>query len=136
VASNQNPGAIPADDENLSETFDEAKSPAQADQRRPDRHKADTDSVKPVDEAIDGNIGERFGEAVHADTAMRRREVAAKQAQPAGPPVASKQTSRRMPDKVETDGQDTSVHRDDKLDEAIDETFPASDPPAVRPGEG
>jgi hypothetical protein len=134
MASHRNSDAAPADDQAFSEAFDEDKSPTSADQRRPDRDKADADApVQPVDAALDGDTGERFGETVHDEEPMRRREVAADQARSDGIPTGPK-PDKRAPDDPEADEDDT-LDPDEKIDEAMEETFPASDPPPVRPGE-
>lgn len=137
MASHRSPDAAPADDQAFSEAFDEDKSPKDADQRRPDREKADADGpVQPVDEAIDGDMGERFGETVHEDGPMRRREVAADQARSDGIPTGPRPGKRRAPDDPDANGHGgDTLDKDEKIDEAMDETFPASDPPPVRPGE-
>lgn len=137
MASHRSTEAAPADDQAFSEAFDEDKSPSEADQRRPDRLKADADTpVEPVDEAIDGDTGERFGETVHEDEPMRRREVAADRARSDGIPTGPKLDRRRPPDDPDAaDSDDDTLDEDEKIDEAMDKTFPASDPPPVRPGE-
>ena len=138
MASHRNSDAAPADDQAFSEAFDEDKSPNGADQRRPDRDKADADApVQPVDAALDGDTGERFGETVNEDEPMRRREVAADQARSDGIPTKPKGDVEPgvEPSDAEEGGDDT-LDPDEKIDEAMDETFPASDPPPIRPGEG
>ncbi len=134
MGSHRNPDAAPADDQAFSEAFDEDKADTSADQQRPDRAKADEDApIKSVDTAIDGDTGERFGETVHDEEPLRRREVAADQARSDGIPAKPK-------DEVEIDekpskSDDDTLDPDEKIDEAMDETFPASDPPPIRPGE-
>jgi hypothetical protein len=135
MASHRSPDA-PADDQAFSEAFDEDKSPTDADQRRPDRDKADADApVQPVDEALDGDTGERFGETVHEGEPMRRREVAADQARSDGIPAGPKPENRREPDDPDEAEDGETLDEDEKIDEAMEETFPASDPPPIRPGE-
>lgn len=143
MASHRSTDAAPADDQAFSEAFDEDKAETPADQRRPDREKADLDEpVKTVDEALDGDSGERFGELVHDEEPLRRREVAADQASADGiPTVAKDDADPESGASTDEDGeagdsdQGDTLDPDEKIDEAMDETFPASDPPPIRPGE-
>ncbi len=43
----------------------------------------------------------------------------------------SAETSRALPSQLEEVAPTTSIHKSDLLDEGLDESFPASDPPAV-----
>ena len=137
MASHRSPDDAPADDQAFSETFDEDKADTAADQQRPDREKADQDGpATSVDDAIDGDAGERFGELVHDEEPLRRREAAADQARSDAIPVKPKEEARSG-DAAQTPDEDadTTLDPDEKIDEAMEETFPASDPPPIRPGE-
>ena len=137
MASHRSSDSAPADDQSFSEAFDEDKTDKAVDQRRPDRDKADEDGpVKSVDEAVDGDSGERFGELVHDEEPMRRREAAADQARSDGIPTKPKDEADTDPAQSDAEtGDDDTLDPDEKIDEAMDETFPASDPPPIRPGE-
>ena len=137
MASHRNADDAPADDQAFSETFDEDKADTAADQQRPDREKADQDApARSVDDAIDGDTGERFGELVNDEEPLRRREAAADQARSDAIPVKPKEEVRSG-DAAHTPAEDadTTLDPDEKIDEAMEETFPASDPPPIRPGE-
>ena len=136
MASHHSPDAAPADDQAFSEAFDEDKTEKAVDQRRPDRDKADRDApVKSVDDALDGDSGERFGELVHDEEPMRRREAAADQARSDSIPTKPKDRVYPEGGGQSEDEEEGTLDPDEKIDEAMDETFPASDPPPIRPGE-
>lgn len=138
MASHRSPESAPADDQAFSESFDEDKTGSAADQRRPDRDKADG-PVQPLDMALDGAQSERFGETVNDEQPLRRRESAADQARDDGLPSGPKPEGVRPPDDPEdakdSDEDGDTQDPDEKIDEAMEESFPASDPPPVRPGE-
>lgn len=129
MAAHRSTDAAPADDQAFSEAFDEDKSATPVDQRRPDRRKADADTaVSPLDHALDGSAGERFGETVLKDAAG---DDAAD-----GAPAAPNRPGVRAPDDPDEAGEDDgTLDPDEKVDEGVEESFPASDPPAIRPGE-
>lgn len=136
MASHRNSDSAPADDQAFSEAFDEDKSGKDGDQRRPDSDKADGETVQPLDEALDGAQAERLGETVHEDEPMRRREIAADQAAADGMPSGPKPEGVHAPDDPDDPDEKGRVQdKDEKIDEAMDESFPASDPPPIRPGE-
>jgi hypothetical protein len=157
MASHRSTDAAPADDQAFAEAFDEDKTATDAEIGRPDRDKEDS-RVQPVDRGLTGARGERFGETVRAEGDApghapddetgdaRRRQSGAWEAgeddviEPNGP--ASERS--RYPagtDVKHTSGQtepqkkDGAIDDDARLDEAMKESFPASDPPPVRPGE-
>lgn len=125
----------PADDQVEAEVFDEDKHLNRDDQRRP--YSGDPGAEKtPVDEAIPGGRGERFGEQLPRGTerADALDEVAAEQ--------------ERLEEKLHKEGQKESgksgkktpekdegtMSDQEKVDEAMKETFPASDSPSFTPG--
>ncbi|MEQ8433895.1 MAG: hypothetical protein RIA71_06610 [Oceanicaulis sp.] len=155
MASHRSTDAAPADDQAFAEAFDEDKHANEAEIGRPDRDKEDS-RVQPVDRGLDGARGERFGETVRAegdapgredeDEDERRRQSGAEEAseddliEPNGP--ATKRPRKPTDTDVKhTPGQtapkkkDGETDQDKRLDEAMKESFPASDPPPVRPGE-
>lgn len=156
MASHRSTEAAPADDQAFAEAFDEDKTATDAEIGRPDRDKEDS-RVQPVDQAMTGARGERFGEAVRAegdspgrsgesDEDEDRRRSGAEEAseddliEPNGP--ATKRPRKPTDTDVKhTPGQtapkkkDGEMDEDERLDEAMKESFPASDPPPVRPGE-
>lgn len=168
MVSHQDIDHAPGDDQTSSEAFDEDKHASAAEISRPDRDKADG-RVLPLDEALNGARGERFGEAVSAeggasgtdserpDRDAGRREHAADEAaeddliapngpksEPSPPATGSGQRpggtapDKRPDTKPGANPQkpdDGVTDEEERLDEAIEESFPASDPPPVRPGE-
>ena len=124
MASHSNSDTAPADTQASSEVFDETKSVDRKGQLRPDDAKLGDQTV-PVDQALDGGRGERFGEKVAQDSAGRlgaREDTVERVAD------ADRENTPKKPDQNED-------AKDDKLDEALDDTFPASDPPPMRPGQ-
>ncbi len=153
MASHRSTDAAPADDQAFAEAFDEDKTATDAEIGRPDRDKEDS-RVQPVDQGMTGARGERFGETVRAeggapgrdDEAERRRQSGAEGAseddliEPNGPATKGPRKPADT-DVKHTPGQtapkkiDGEMDDDERLDEAMRESFPASDPPPVRPGE-
>ncbi len=123
MASHRSTDFAPDDDRAFAESFDETKARTKADQRRPDGSKTDGE-VKPVDEALDGAVGERFGEQVDPvlgedDPLENVTDIDAVSDDPDAP-----------------DARGRAQTSEERLDEAMEETFLASDPPPIRPGEG
>ena len=132
MASHRSTDSAPADDQAFAESFDETKSATRAEQRRPDGDKAD--DAMPVDAALDGAVGERFGEQVDPaqgddDPLENDTDIDALADTPEPERV------RPPDDPDDPDAKGRAQTPDEKLDEAMDETFPASDPPPIRPGE-
>lgn len=127
MASHYSTDAAPADNQAFAQAFDETKALNRKDERRPDDAKLG-DEVVPVDQALDGARGERFGEAVDQSSAGRLG--------------ATEDTVERLSaddqEKSKTKPEDSPDPDDeeDKLDDALDDSFPASDPPPMRPGQG
>ncbi|TGY88553.1 hypothetical protein E5163_12125 [Marinicauda algicola] len=118
----------PADDQVEAEAFDEDKHLGREDQRRPARGDADPGRV-PVDEGIAGGRGERFGEQLPRgrETTDALDEVTVEQ--------------ERLAEKAQRKAEESKSRRDkdvmsqeEKVDEAMKETFPASDSPSFTPG--
>lgn len=124
MASHHTTETAPADNQAFSEAFDETKSVDRKGQQRPDDTKLG-DQTMPVDQALDGGRGERFGEKVAQDSAGR---LGALGDEIERVPDAERENTPEKPDQSEDE-------KDDKLDEALDDTFPASDPPPIRPGQ-
>lgn len=137
MASHRSTDSAPADDQAFAESFDETKARTSADQRRPDGDKADGD-VKPVDEALDGAVGERFGEQVDPAQGDGHplENVTDIDAVAEVPDDARRDGVRPPDDPDDPDVKGRAQTPEEKLDEAMEETFPASDPPPIRPGEG
>lgn len=108
-----------------SEAFDSEKYASRRDQRRPDRGLG----FVPVDEAI--HQGELFGEKVQPSAhASPTEEAPAKTS-------GRKDGNRAFPKKPEADTFEDKApedHDSDDVDEALEETFPASDPASYSPG--
>jgi hypothetical protein len=124
MASHRSTDASPADDQAFAEAFDEDKHASQAEMGRPDRDKEDG-HAEPVDQSLDGARGERFGEAVSAEP----DDLDPVQAGPGADETTAPR--KATPDTHARSKQDEEA----RLDEAMKETFPASDPPPIRPGE-
>ena len=124
MASNRSSEHAPADDQAVAETFDEEKAANPAEIQRPDRDKED-DRVQPVDAALTGARGERFGGAVASDAD-----------DPDPDPDSDSDPDSDPADRDDPDRKTDRTRQEDKLDEAIEESFPASDPPPLRPGSG
>ncbi|MEE2565920.1 hypothetical protein [Hyphobacterium marinum] len=125
------PDAPPETDE--SEAYDPEKYASRRDQSRPDRGLG----FVPVDEAI--HQGELFGEAV--ETAARDRQTAAGEgAEMAGEnsdtetEAAMKETIGKKREKSKYDDPAPEDHDNEDVEEALKETFPASDPASYSPG--
>jgi len=122
------PFDAPADDQVEAEVFDEDKHLGREDQRRPATGDADPGKV-PVDEGIPGGRGVRFGEQLReqrketdaqGEAALERERLAE---------LARRQGEGKAPKKPEGE-----LGTDEKVDEAMKETFPASDSPSFTPG--
>ncbi len=130
MASHRSTQTAPADDQASAESFDETKAGAPAEQRRPDRDKAD-EGATPLDQALDGAVGERFGEQVDAPDAITTETTEDETVSGPAPEGV------HPPDDIEDpEAGGRAQTPEERLDEAMDETFPASDPPPIRPGEG
>lgn len=127
MASHYSTDAAPADNQAFAQAFDETKALNRTEERRPDNAKLGDQAV-PVDQALDGARGERFGEKVDASSAGRlgAREDAVERLS-----AEDRKTSKSSPD----DSPDPD-DEEEKLDDALDDSFPASDPPPTRPGQG
>lgn len=127
MASHYSTQAAPADNQAFAQAFDETKAMDRKGEQRPDDAKLG-DTVVPVDQALDGARGERFGEAVDQSSAGR---LGASEDGVERLSAEAQEKSKSSPD----DSPDPD-DEEDKLDDALDDSFPASDPPPIRPGEG
>lgn len=127
MASHDSTDAAPADNQSFAQAFDETKALNRTEERRPDDAKLG-DKAVPVDQALDGARGERFGEAVDQSSAGRLGATE----------DAVERLSADDQEKSKTKPEDSPDPDDeeDKLDDALDDSFPASDPPPMRPGQG
>ncbi|XBQ15404.1 MAG: hypothetical protein ABL308_10585 [Oceanicaulis sp.] len=155
MASHRSTSNAPADDQAFQEIFDEDKAANDAEIGRPDRDKED-ERVQPVDQALTGARGERFGVEVRAEGSDpgrqdedERRERAAEEAAEDDVPVPNGPASDTPRKPTDTDvkhtpgqtapksdnksGDDGTMSEEERLDEAMKETFPASDPPPTQP---
>ncbi|WP_440959157.1 hypothetical protein ACFELO_03330 [Oceanicaulis sp. LC35] len=133
MASHYSTDAAPADNQAFAQPFDETKAMGRKGELRPDDAKLG-DTVVPVDQALDGARGERFGETVDQSSAGRlgaSDETVERLASDKADKSKSKEKTKEKPD----DSPDPD-DEEDKLDDALDDSFPASDPPPIRPGEG
>ena len=125
------PDAPPQFDE--AEAFDSEKHASRRDQSRPDRGFG----FVPVDEAI--HQGELFGEKVEA-AARDRQTAAGEGAELSGEDADSeteaalKNTIGKTRKKSDFDDPAPEDHDSEDVDEALKETFPASDPASFSPG--
>ncbi len=123
MASHYSTDAAPADNQAFAQPFDETKATGRKGELRPDDAKLG-DHVVPVDQALDGARGERFGETVDQSSAGR---LGASEEAVERLASEDKEKSKKKPD----DSPDPD-DEDDKLDDALDDSFPASDPPPIR----
>ena len=126
MASHYSTDAAPADNQAFAQPFDETNAMGRRGELRPDDAKLG-DQVVPVDQALDGGQGERFGEKV--DQSSAGRLGATDEGVERLSADDQEKTKKKPEDSPDPDDED------DKLDDALDDTFPASDPPPVRPGE-
>tara|TARA_R110002072_G_scaffold93904_1_gene207915 strand:+ start:909 stop:1340 length:432 start_codon:yes stop_codon:yes gene_type:complete len=110
-----------------SEAFDSEKHASRRDQSRPDRGLG----FVPVDEAL--NQGELFGEKVEPSDEAQV-VTASGQDKTSGKDETPEKAFPKKPDPDKFKDKAPEDHDSEDVDEALEETFPASDPASYSPG--